>query len=100
MKDICIEVKNMNEDWRERFLDHLERVTEEMEQMKREFMKKSDELGQTDNKEAGEYLQNTSKWVEVEGLYRLAATIDQYMGYENVVLDIFRYNTDDVPFNP
>jgi len=48
---------------------------------------------ETDNNEA-------SEWVKVEGLYRLLVIIDDYLGHPNVVMDIFRYNTDRVPFNP
>ena len=97
---MIIEVESMEKDWEARYLKHLDRVTEEIGRMKKDFREKPDKLGQTDNNETGEYLKSTSKWVKVEGLYRLAVLVGQYMGHENVVLDIFRYNIGNVPFNP
>lgn len=90
----------MNEDWSKKFLDHLERVSGEIEKMKEDIRENPDEFSKPDNDEADEYLKSTSKWVDVKGLYRIAIAIDQFMGCENVVLDVFRHNTDNVPFNP
>ena len=49
MKDICTGVKNMNEDWSKRFLDHLERVSGEIEKMKEDIRKNPDEFGNFEN---------------------------------------------------
>ena len=50
MKDICTDVKNMNEDWSERLISHLERVSGEIEKVKRELIEKPGDFGDFENR--------------------------------------------------
>ena len=58
-----------------------------------------------DNNEISEFsdkeiMINQPKGLEVEGLYHIAVTLAEFRGYKNVDLNIFRANTNEVPFNP
>ena len=44
------------------------------------------------------HIKNT-KWISIPGLYRLFVTIDEFRGVKNVILDIFRSNIEETPFN-
>jgi len=50
VEDICIEVKKMEEDWKERYLYHLERVSGEIEKMKKELGENPDGFGDFENR--------------------------------------------------
>ena len=39
-------------------------------------------------------------WVEIQGLYDIYITLSEFLGYKNVKMQIIRWNTDDVPFDP
>ena len=50
--------------------------------------------------ETGKYPRKEPKWVEVKGLYRVNIMIDEHDGYKDVFMEIFRWSTDSVPFDP
>ena len=37
--------------------------------------------------------------IQINGLYNVSITIDEYCGYQNLVMGIIRFDTDNVPFN-
>jgi hypothetical protein len=59
--------------------------------MKEEKEKKIEKKDAGDNKEL--------TWVEIHGLYRLNITIDEFDGFKDVAMTIFRCGEENVPFN-
>jgi hypothetical protein len=43
---------------------------------------------------------NLPMQVKIRGLYRITVTCNEFQGYKDVEMEVFRWNTENVPFNP
>lgn len=51
------------------------------------------------DKEWKKFSEKKPEWIEVKGVYHIDATIEEYKGFKNVNMIIFRWDTKKVPFN-
>ena len=94
----CGNCHEITADYSDDALDQNDIVWDEMEN---EFVDTAEnwQTAITEEKvDAGENKEPT--WVEIPGLYYLNITIDEYDGFKDVVMTIFRWGTKKVPFNP